>query len=127
MVKKSREIEIESLKTPKGDVPTVKGLETVIDSVFSEYGKIENRFDMLQQKLETVSKEITSQSDLITDLSKSFSDLIVILGILDRKMEQQQSITTNNRHIETIDLLTLKKDLSRILSKLESLMTTNER
>ncbi len=127
MDKKSREIKIESLKTPKGDVPTVKGLETVIDSVFSEYGKIENRFNMLQQKLETVSKEIASQSGLITDLSKSFSDLIVILGNLDRKIEQQQSITTNNRHIETIDLLTLKKDLSRILSKLESLMTTNER
>ena len=127
MVKKSREIKIESLKTPKGDVPTVKGLETVIDSVFSEYGKIENRFNMLQQKLETVSKEIASQSGLITDLSKSFSDLIVILGNLDRKIEQQQSITTNNRHIETIDLLTLKKDLSRILSKLESLMTINER
>ena len=41
MKQKPREVKVESLTTPKGDVPTVKGLETAIDSVLSEFGDIE--------------------------------------------------------------------------------------
>ncbi|MHA1978614.1 MAG: hypothetical protein ACW98F_01330 [Candidatus Hodarchaeales archaeon] len=127
MDRKSRELNIESLKTPKGDVPTVKGLETVINLLFSECSKIENSINAVQQNIASFSNEITSQSNLMSDLGKNFSDLVVILGSLERKIEQQQSITSNNRFIETVDLLTLKKDLSQILSKLESLLVINER
>jgi hypothetical protein len=49
------------------------------------------------------------------------------LGSLERKIEQQQSVSANNRVIETIDLLTLKKDLAQILNKLESLLAANEK
>ena len=52
---------------------------------------------------------------------------VFILGSLERKLEQQQSSATNNLIIEKIDLLTLKKDLSQILNKLESLMAVKER
>ena len=127
MDQKSRELNIESLKTPKGDVPTVKGLEAIINLFFSEYSKIENNITVLHQKIDNSSAKIETQSTLITDLGKNFSDLIVILGSLDRKIEQQQSVTSNNRFIETVDLLTLKKDLSQILTKLESLLVDNER
>ena len=127
MDQKSRELNIESLKTPKGDVPTVKGLEAIINLFFSEYSKIENNITVLHQKIDNSSAKIETQSTLITDLGKNFSDLIVILGSLDRKIEQQQSATSNNRFIETVDLLTLKKDLSQILTKLESLLVDNER
>ncbi|MHA1995592.1 MAG: hypothetical protein ACW97Z_13690 [Candidatus Hodarchaeales archaeon] len=127
MNQKSRELNIESLKTPKGDVPTVKGLEAVVELVFSEYGKIEGSIKSLNQQLEATSNKITKQSSLITDLGKNFSDLIVILGSLERKIEQQQSVSANNRIIETIDLLTLKKDLAQILNKLESLLAANEK
>ena len=127
MDQKSRELNIESLKTPKGDVPTVKGLEAIINLFFSEYSKIENSITVLHQKIDNSSTKIETQSTLITDLGKNFSDLIVILGSLDRKIEQQQSATSNNRFIETVDLLTLKKDLSQILTKLESLLVDNER
>ena len=37
MKEKPRDINIEALTTPKGDVPTVKGLENAINSVISEY------------------------------------------------------------------------------------------
>jgi len=124
---KSHELNIESLKTPKGDVPTVKGLEKVVELVFSEYGKIDNSIKVLNKQLESTSEKISNQSSLIRDLGKNFSDLIVILGSLERKLEQQQSSATNNLIIEKIDLLTLKKDLSQILNKLESLMAVKER
>ncbi len=127
MNQKSREIKIESLKTPKGDVPTVKGLELVMELFFSEYNKLGSVIDSLQKKIGDLSGEISKQSKLMTDFGKNFSDLIVILGNFERKIEQQQSATANTRLMETTDLLTLKKDLSQILTKLESLLTINER
>ncbi len=127
MSQRPREFNIESLKTPKGDVPTVKGLETLIELIFSENHKIDQNFTILNQKIEDFSAMISHQTKQISDLAKNFSDLVVILGGLERKFEQQQSASTNNRFIETIDLLTLKKDISQILNKIESLFVVNER
>ena len=122
MKERPREIDIESLSTPKGDVPTIKGLETAIDSVLSEYNNLDQNIIKLHERIEKIRQEISSQSKLIKTLTESFTQLLVHLGKLDSKIEKHQYNNINSRIVESIDLLTLKKDLSRILTRIESIL-----
>jgi len=73
MKEKQRDINIETLTTPKGDVPTVKGLETAINSALSDFHE---DVKMLEDKLEAISSLLNDQSELISNLGGSFSELI---------------------------------------------------
>jgi len=123
MKEKPRDINIESLTTPKGDVPTVKGLETAINSALSDFGE---DVKILKEKLDAISSTLDNQSDLISNLGSGFSELIVSLGKFDRKIELSRSTEANSRNIRTIDLLSLKEEISKILSKIEQLLPTTK-
>jgi hypothetical protein len=115
-----RELGIETLTTPKGDVPTIKGLEKVINSVFSENITLGQKIEKLTKMVNTLAESLNHQSSMIKELSSNLTDLIVYLGKLEKSINQNQIIEEKNRTIEKLDLITIKEDLSRILSKIES-------
>ncbi len=119
MREKPRDITIETLTTPKGDIPTVKGLETVMNSTLSSFHE---DIKILETKIEKVTSNIEGQSELISNLGMSMSELIVSLGKLDRRIELNRSTEANTRIVGAIDLLSLKEEISSILTKLENLL-----
>ncbi len=119
MREKPRDITIETLTTPKGDIPTVKGLETVMNSTLSSFHE---DIKILEAKIEKVASTIEGQSELISNLGRSMSELIVSLGKLDRRIELNRSTEANTRIIGSIDLLSLKEEISSILTKIENLL-----
>ena len=121
MQEKPRDINIETLTTPKGEVPTVKGLETVINSTLSNF---HDDIKILESKIENVASTINNQTDLISSIGSSLSELIVSLGKLNRRMELNRSAEAKNRIVGAIDLLSLKEEISSILSKIEELLPT---
>ncbi len=121
MREKPRNINIETLTTPKGDVPTVKGLEQAINSALSNF---QEDVKILEEKLDTITSTLNDQSDLISNLGSSFSELIVSLGKIDQKNKLHRSTEANTRIVKTIDLLSLKEEISLILNKIEYLLPT---
>ena len=119
MREKPRDITIETLTTPKGDIPTVKGLETVMNSTLSSFHE---DIKILEAKIEKVASTIEGQSELISNLGRSMSELIVSLGKLDRRIALNRSTEANTRIVGAIDLLSLKEEISSILTKLENLL-----
>ena len=119
MREKPRDITIETLTTPKGDIPTVKGLETVMNSTLSSFHE---DIKILEAKIEKVASTIEGQSELISNLGRSMSELIVSLGKLDRRIELNRSTDANTRIVGAIDLLSLKAEISSILTKIENLL-----
>ena len=115
-----RELGIETLTTPKGDVPTIKGLEKVINSVFSENITQGQNIENLMKMISTFSESLKHQSSLIKELGSSIADLIVYLGKLENKINQNQVRNEKNKTIEKLDIITIKEDLSRILNKIEA-------
>ena len=120
MKEKPREIKVESLTTPKGDVPTVKGLETAIDSVLSDFGGLERNISEIKQELSVISSEMKGFSDLIKKIGDSFRELIILLNKNENRLEKEQTLNSNQRLAEKIDLMTLKKDLSDILDQIKT-------
>ena len=119
MREKPRDITIETLTTPKGDIPTVKGLETVMNSTLSSFHE---DIKILEAKIEKVASTIEGQSELISNLGRSMSELIVSLGKLDRRIALNRSTEANTRIVGAIDLLSLKEEISSILTKIENLL-----
>jgi hypothetical protein len=95
MREKPRDITIETLTTPKG---------------------------ILEAKIEKVASTIEGQSELISNLGRSMSELIVSLGKLDRRIELNRSTEANTRIVGAIDLLSLKEEISSILTKIENIL-----
>ncbi|MHA1205940.1 MAG: hypothetical protein ACTSSO_00050 [Candidatus Hodarchaeales archaeon] len=123
MKERPRDINIETLTTPKGDVPTVKGVETAINSALSDF---QEDVKILNEKLDTVSSAISKQSDLISNLGSILSQLVVSLGKIDQKLDLRHSTEVNTRIVGTIDLLSLKEEISQILSKINHLLPTTK-
>jgi uncharacterized coiled-coil DUF342 family protein len=122
-----REVGIETLTTPKGDVPTIKGLEKVINSIISEHSKLGENINDLSQKLVEVSASINQQSSMIKELSSNLTELIVYLGKLESKIDQKQLRDTNSQLVGKLDLITIKNDLSNLLIKIESTLEQKNR
>ena len=59
-------------------------------------------------------------TSLIKELGSSIADLIVYLGKLENKINQNQVRNEKNKTIEKLDIITIKEDLSRILNKIEA-------
>jgi len=130
---KPREIEIETLKTPKGDVPTVKGLETTINTVYSEIVSFDKHLSQLNdsqiqisQALNQINSQLAEYNKKIIDLSETFAELIVHLSKIESQQEQQQKLTKKQAITEKVDLLALKEELSSILEQLKDLVTKSE-
>ena len=130
---KPREVEIETLKTPKGDVVTVKGLETTINTVYSEMASLDKQLDQINesqkqisQALNQINSQLSEYNKKIISLSDTFAELIIYLSRIESQQEQRQKITKKQAITEKADLLALKEELSSILEQLKDLVTEND-
>jgi len=130
---KPREIEIETLKTPKGDVPTIKGLETTINTVYSEIASFEKHLSQLNdsqnqinQAINQINAQLAEYNKKIIGLGETFAELIVYLSKIESQQEQRQKISKKQAITEKADLLALKEELSNILEQLKDFVTENE-
>ncbi|MFW9904230.1 MAG: hypothetical protein ACFFFH_07860 [Candidatus Thorarchaeota archaeon] len=130
---KPREIEIETLKTPKGDVVTVKGLETTINTVYSEMASLDKYIEQINesqkqisQALNQINTQLSEYNKKIIGLGETFGELIAYLSRIESQQEQRQKLSKKQAITEKADLLALKEELSSILEQLKDLVTENE-
>ncbi|MHA2245576.1 MAG: hypothetical protein ACXADY_11475 [Candidatus Hodarchaeales archaeon] len=128
-----REIEIETLNTPKGDVPTVKGLETAINAVYAEMASLDKHLSQMSQfqsqitqSLTQINSHLDKNNEKIVGLGETFASLIVHLAKIESQQEQKRELSRKQLLIEKADLIALKEDLSSILEKLKDHVTENE-
>lgn len=130
---KPREVEIETLKTPKGDVVTIKGLETAINTVYSELALLDKHFNQINesqkqisQALNQINTQLSEYNKKIIGLGETFAELIVYLSKIESQQEQRQKLSKKKAITEKADLLALKEELSSILEQLKDIVTENE-
>ena len=118
MPDRTREIEIESLKTPKGDVPTIKGLETALNRTYQDFSTITSQIGQIDDSISHIVEKIDASNQKITELGEAFAKIIVYLGKLESLIDNNQDVTQKQLFIEKTDLISLKNDLSSILEEL---------
>jgi DNA repair ATPase RecN len=121
-----RDVEIETVKTPKGDVPTIKGLESAINIVYAEMTSLDKELEEIRNLLSKITIQVSDQNQKISMIGESLAKLIVHLAKTEAQQEKKRELTKQKLSIEKADLIALKEDLSRILAQLEDHVVKNE-
>ncbi|MFW9778265.1 MAG: hypothetical protein ACFFE8_05360 [Candidatus Heimdallarchaeota archaeon] len=122
---KIREIEVEGLKTPKGTIPTMRGLETAINYVYTEITGLNTQISLINTNLNKLGQSIDSFHEKLAYLSEALSKLVVQIAQNETKYQGQQDLLKNHQVVERADLLALKEELAKILNRLDQ-VTENE-
>jgi uncharacterized protein YoxC len=83
---KKNEIEIESIETPKGKVPTVKGLENALNHVIDQTMPIVGVINTFAEDISNMKNELNNISSAFQSFGDNFAELIILLGKLDKKI-----------------------------------------
>ena len=81
-----KELEIESIDTPKGKVPTVKGLETALNHVIDQTMPIVGVINTFATDITKIKQDLTSITNSFQSFSDNFAELIILLGKLDKEI-----------------------------------------
>ena len=81
-----KELEIESVETPKGNVPTVKGLETVANHILDQVTPLEKTITAISADISSIKRNIDSMSTVLHSFGDNFGELLLILAKLDGKI-----------------------------------------
>ena len=111
-----KEIEIESIKTPKGNVPTVKGLETVTNHILDQVTPLEKTITAISADISSIKRNLDSMSKVIHSFGDNFGELLLILAKVDSK------ITQGLKQIEEGEIEGIKEQ-QHLLIELQSLIT----
>jgi len=113
---KKKEIEIESIDTPKGKVPTVKGLENALNHVIDQTMPIIGVINTFAEDITKIKQELSNISSAFQSFGDNFAELIILLGKLDKKV----AITLQQLKEGKIEGI---KDQQDLLVELQTILT----
>ena len=111
-----KEIEIESIETPKGNVPTVKGLENALNHVIDQTMPIIGVINTFADDINNMKQELNAISSSFQSFGQNFAELIILLGKLDKKI----TVTLQQLKEGKIEGIKEQQDL---LVELQTIMT----
>ena len=86
---KKRDLEVESLKTSKGaNVPTVKGLQAIIDGIYDDISPLEQSIAALHEGFQSVSGQVEDLSKRLGAIQQFLSDFVLMIGKIDTFLQQ---------------------------------------
>lgn len=86
MPKPKKELEIESIETPKGSVPTVKGMETALNYIIDQTAPLGNIIQNFSKDISSIKGNLDNISSVIHSFGENFAELVILLSKLDKKI-----------------------------------------
>ena len=90
----SRELKVESIKTPLGNVPTLKGLETAVNAVIDQMSSVTDTFKSIEQGISHIQDSIENISSSLALVGDNLSEFLVLLSKINSSISDvfQQNI-----------------------------------
>lgn len=111
-----KEIEVESVETPKGNVPTVKGLETVANHIIDQVTPLEKTITALSADISSIKRTLDSVSSVLHSFGDNFGELLLIMTKLDGK------ISSSIKKLEDGEVANIKEQ-QNMLIELQTIIT----
>ena len=81
-----KDLDVESIETPKGNVPTVKGLETVANHILDQVSPLEKSISSIGSDISAMKRTMDSMSKVLHSFGENFGELLLILTKVDDKI-----------------------------------------
>lgn len=78
-----KELDIESIETPKGNVPTVKGVETVANHILNQLTPLEKTVSSIGTDISSIKRNLDNMSKVLHSFGENFGELVLLLNKLD--------------------------------------------
>ncbi|MFX1532947.1 MAG: hypothetical protein ACFFDI_01790 [Promethearchaeota archaeon] len=123
-----KSLNVESVKTPKGiTVPTVKGMENVVNHIYSDLIPIVEANTKIVNNLERIEKSIQKLENRMEGWEKFLISTITILGQMSNQLqaikiyfEEERSIEPEKEDLQKQDLLVIRDTLAELLVRLKA-------
>jgi methyl-accepting chemotaxis protein len=121
---KKRDLEVESLKTSKGaNVPTVKGLQAIIDGIYDDISPLEQSIAALHEGFQSVSGQVEDLSKRLGAIQQFLSDFVLMIGKIDTALSELnhnvRTIAESSKGIEasSLDIFEVRDLLTDLLAQ----------
>jgi len=119
-----REMEVEALKTPKGaNVPTLKGLQAVVDGIYEDLSPLESSLASLHASSKSISSQVEDISTRLESIQQFLSDFLLMIGRIDASLANlDQRVQTLHEmqqglQISDMDILEVRDSLADLLAQ----------
>ena len=110
-----KELEVESIETPKGTVPTVKGLESVANHILDQVTPLEKSISSIGSDISAMKRTLDTMSKVLHSFGENFGELLLILSKVDDKISYSLKQIEEGK-IESI------KDQQHLLIELQTII-----
>ena len=126
MSEKPNEIEVEAIETPKGNVPTVQGLETVINALIgNQLTPLGNAVKGIHSEIQAIRSTLDYLGTFVQQIGDNLGEFLVLLAKLNSNINTALDQIADNR-IEGIEehqntLIELQTILAKLLVQFQTL------
>ncbi|MHA2362328.1 MAG: hypothetical protein ACXAC7_00100 [Candidatus Hodarchaeales archaeon] len=125
MDKKPKEIEIEAIETPKGNIPTVQGLETVVNALVGQITPLGEAVQGIHKSIHSINNALDYLAGSIQQIGDNLGEFLVLLAKINSNITDNLDELANNR-IEGFEeqqktLIELQTILAKLLVQFQAL------
>ena len=114
-----RELEIEVIKTPQGNVPTINGLQTAINAMTEQMKPLVDIITSIQDTSDNIQDALESMALNIQQISDNLAEFLVLLAKINTNisdvLERFQSESTESLKYQQSNLIELQTILAKLL------------
>ena len=125
-------LEVEALKTPKGSVPTVKGLEQAINHVYKELVPVNRALSATDAAIQNMNSNLRQIQSELNAIRTFIGDLVGVLSKYDLQPQLEEikqaleKLSENTSSGESSDLFQVKDALAETLLKIQANTSSNK-
>ena len=114
-----RELEIEVIKTPQGNVPTINGLQTAINAMTEQMKPLVDIITSIQDTSDNIQDALESMALNIQQISDNLAEFLVLMAKINTNisdvLERFQSESTESLKYQQSNLIELQTILAKLL------------
>lgn len=119
-----RELEIEVIKTPQGNVPTINGLQTALNAMNEQMKPLVDIITSIQDTSNNIQDALENMATNIQQISDNLAEFLVLLAKINTNisdvLEQFQSESTESLKYQQANLIELQTILAKLLVEFQT-------
>jgi len=119
----SHEINIETIETPKGNVPTVQGLENVINLIMEQVSPLAQAIQGIHTETKHIRTTLDYLGTFVQQIGDNLGEFLVLMAKLNSNIDTAFNEIENNRGLEEQQnlLIELQTIIAKLLVQFQSL------
>ena len=120
---KKQDFKIDSVKTPHGSVPTVKGLENALNSIIDQVVPLAESFYSIEENISQMQEMVLNVAHNVQNLTDNVAEIMFLLAKINSTIsevfqsnQQEKSKDMQNQQANLIELQTI---LAKMLIQFE--------